>query len=212
MGRVHFIAALLVALYMGILPLHSLASAEIRRIRARASAAWSERASPIVYPILVAVLICGILGMQDVPDWDDNTTVYLTNLGDAGIAQWLPCALALLCGLLAIGGLLRRAYATGQKSLFLCSLFVFLLWVVPIVGDAIWANWKLQMSDPYNATLPFSWIFGSSPPGTLVAVWTDMPITFWPGLVVQAIIAALLQLLGYRAMGGERRRRLAGDS
>ncbi|MCH7701081.1 MAG: hypothetical protein IID37_05290 [Planctomycetes bacterium] len=212
MGQTHFIAALIVSLFVGILPLHSLASAEIRAVRARARAPWSERASPMVFAILIVVLICGLLGVGDVPDWDGRTAVYPTNLQDAGFARWLPCAVALLCGLLAIGGLLRFAYSTGQKPLFLCSLFVVIAWGFPIVGDVGWANWKLQMSDPYNATLPFSWIFGSSPPGTLVAVWTDMPITFWPGLVVQAIIAALLQLLGYRAMGGERRRRLAGDS
>lgn len=211
MGQVHFIAALLGALLFGLVPLHSLASAEILRVRARATARWRERASPIVYPIVVVVLICGILGIKDVPNWDNRTTVYLTNILSAGFARWLPSALALLYGLLAIGGMLRFAHATGQKPLSVCSLFIILMWVVPIVGDLIWANWKYQ-SDLRSTLLPFSWIFGSSPPGTLVAVWTDMRINFGPGLFVQAIIAALLQWLGYRAMGRERRRRLAGDS
>lgn len=212
MGQTHFIAGLIVSLFVGILPLHSLASAEILAVRARARAPWSERASPMVYAILIVVLICGLLGVGDVPDWDGRTAVYPTNLQDAGFARWLPCAVALLCGLLAIGGLLRLACSTGQKPLFLCSLFVVIVWGFPIVGDVGWANWKLQVNHPYNAPLPLSWIFGSSPPGTLAAAWTDLRITLWPGLFVQAIIAAILQFLGYRAMGRERRRRLAGDS
>ena len=211
-GQVHFITALLATLLIGIIPLHSLALTEIRRIRSGVSGTWKDRAWPIVFPMAVVLLICGILGIRDIPNFVIDGRVCPTNLRDAGIARWWPTALALLFGLLAIGGLLRRAYATRKTALFLCSLFIVFVWAGPIVGDAIWANWKRETSNLYNAGIPLSWIFGSSPPGTVVVAWVNLAITPWPGLAVQAIIAAILQVLGYRAMGRERRHRLASDS
>lgn len=120
------------------------------------------------------------------------------------IVEYSPVAFLATCGgwiaaflilpLVALGGLLRVAYATSTKALWLVVSFIVMIWAMPPLVDLIIGNVTAR-----QASEPLSALMAISPIGawTIILRLADGPLA--PALTFHSVLAAGSLLLATRA-------------
>ncbi|MBX3394712.1 MAG: hypothetical protein KF841_05050 [Phycisphaerae bacterium] len=141
--------------------------------------------------IASALVVFGVLGLvaprQVIAGFDGNL-------------HWpIPDAIALVIAsfllfMLAAGGLMRIAYCHLRSAGWLTAIFVVVLWAFPLLAEMF-----VQLANEFSEDDPATFLFGISPLGTWIILIKDFNGPVWPGLAIQAGLAACLQLFARRS-------------
>lgn len=204
-SNAQLLATLVISLLLALLPISGACADRARLIRGATARVWAERVSSRHVAVLAVVLICLALGLpglaSDVdPVWDIAFT------GETA-SEWLYTALAMVAGLLAIDGFARMSRLFNKSVLMAHLLFLIGAWALPPAADYLYGLLRLAgAADPY-AAVTVGPLFGCSPVGTMINVWTGLGAPVIPGLIVQGLLALTLSLLAFRTERREIARR-----
>lgn len=168
---------------------------------------WRDRVPPVVVAIAAAVMIVVVMAGLGEPVWTDLAPSGLneTQQSDSFVRPWCGSALACLCATLTMRSVFGIFYRLLKSPKFVIGMFALVAWGAPPVVDAV----RAEMTRDVGAATEYSWIFGCSPVGTIMASWSDLGVAIWPGLIVQAVLLCSLTLVEWQV---RRRRRRALDS
>lgn len=96
--------------------------------------------------------------------------------------------------MLSAGGLMRVTYCYMRSAGWLTVTFVVVLWVFPLLAELF-----VQLAYELTKDDPATFLFGVSPLGTWLILIKGINGPVWPGLAIQAGLAAGLQLLARRS-------------
>ncbi len=190
-----WVGTMIGSLLVGAFLVNSAVACGIAVRRGAASRGWGDRVPHSLVTFLIALMICVIMssiGFSLWKKWLSTDDVFNTT---AAIRTWGYSLAACMLAMFMLRGWLVMIYARAKKPAKYGTLVVFLLlWAVPIVLDVALASLEVEN----NLEPQMSWIFACSPAGTIVAVWENMDIDLWPGILVQAAIAGLFSLIAWR--------------
>lgn len=177
---------------------------------------WSDRISDLLVVVLSVLLICGLMAGVGATIWPELLSHTYTPRGggpglplmDRAIRVWGWTFAACLLALLTIRSVSEVAYTRLKSSNAMLGVFVLAVWAVPPLADLIRAEYLRE----FHRQAEYSWFFGCSPAGTVIAAWCDLGVGVVPGLGVQALTAAALIVLARRVCHRTNRRVTAGAS
>ncbi len=185
---------------------------ECRRLIARGAMPRhrSDRIPDLIVILLATALICGVSAGVGLTIWTGlirpPLAPDLVDRSVGGLSAWMPhgvgvwpltatvCVTALLAAR-AVFALTARWLKSGPVA---GVVLLLIYWAVPLIGDAI----RAELAADYRSGTTHSWLLTLSPPGMLAAIWMDLKVSLWPGLLFQIGLAALLSLLPTVRRGG----------
>lgn len=151
---------------------------------------WSDRVPAMLTALIATALICGGMAGIGGPIWrkmgGEHTTVGL----------WLYTTSACLLAMLTARAVFLAAHPLWKRPRTLGTVLLFVIWAAPPLTDLIQAE---ATRDSYNDPV-YTSLLGYSPAGTIVAVWADVDVSVWPGLLAQALMAAALSVIAWLLM------------
>jgi hypothetical protein len=174
-----FIASIVVAMLLAILPIASSARANDEYHRYAGPTSTHRRPLPTyIVCLLSTAVICLFPSLHP-------------RLGTTSInAAFVHTAVIVLASVAAIGFLLRWAYRVRSKPGVILLIWVALVWIVPLVGDTMYRALSEKTDAGIISTL--------SPIGALIASWNDRHFLVIPGIVFQCgmvLLPATLYIL-----------------
>jgi hypothetical protein len=168
-----FIATIVASMLLAIVPIAS--SARANRDYHRDRIAGSIRRPPLstwITTLLAFALICAFLKFPPPTQALEKSTLIQT-------------ALILLASLGSLALLFRWGYLVTSKLWIIAVIWLVLLWILPLVGDAIHRAFSIQQDSSLGivATL--------SPIGALILTWDNRKISAVPGIAFQFAMALL---------------------
>ncbi|HWL94584.1 MAG TPA: hypothetical protein VNT79_13760 [Phycisphaerae bacterium] len=118
-------------------------------------------------------------------------------LDETSLSLWPAVGYAMLAfflAMLALGGLLRFSYAYVKRATWIVAIFILLAWAAPLIGDL-----TLEAAGDRGPGAPRSALFAMSPVGLWLVVIAGHDAPIQVGLIVQAVLAGGMMLLGRRA-------------
>jgi len=203
-----FIATLLLSLLLAAVPVSGACIDRARLLKGGQATAWAERVSSRWVIMACVGAVCLAMGLSGAY-WEDGENRVAVAFARATAGPWACTVLAAVAGMTALDGFFRVMYLARRRILGPSAAFVFAIWLAPPAVDYLLGLWRSsRLADPFGS-LDFSLLFGCSPPATIVAVWTDLNVPVWPGLIVQVVLAAVMTRLAIKAERAEIRRRRA---
>ena len=147
-----------------------------------------DRISDVTTSAAAAVMVCVIMCGVGYPVWTDLVVESSRDSVPLGSAFWAwGCTFAaILTALFLARAALSITYPLIRTApRFIALAPVIFIWVAPAVLDAAIAEAGRSYSDPFE----LSPLFGCSPIGTMILMWTEATAPVLPGLGVQAILA-----------------------
>ncbi len=189
-----WIATMIGALLIGAFIMNGAVACGMAVRRGAAPRGWGDRVPHGLVAILITIAICMIMAACGLSLWKNWLVVDGKLTLSAALYAWDFCLVACLTAMLSIRGWLIMVYAKAKKPKY-GTVFVFLmLWCAPMGFDLLRAGYANNFQDEPQ----MSWLFACSPAGTIAAVWADMGLKLLPGILVQAAIAGLLSMVGWR--------------
>jgi len=141
-------------------------------------------ATAVVFGILAACYQWVVADQPDMLVWNKGVPTVVWIIG------------TFLLALLTAGGIFYATYASGSKVAWAFVLLVIVTWLVPVVAEFGYAQFRDQVRAEHWR---FSPIFGCSPVGTWILTLFRLEGPIIPGVVVQAMFAAGAGYLARRA-------------
>lgn len=198
------VATMLLMMLVGCVPVYG---AEFIRMAGRRNltpGAPLERPA-FVIPATTALIV--IASALTVTAWrqvggTDSTLIQLTPVG------WTLVTIIVASWFIGTAGVLRLLQAARYRAVIMpVALWTFALWGIPPFVEQLR---RLSVSLASDAEPSWSSLIACSPAGALIAVWTDIRLSVWPGVVFQAAVAVGVFWVGH-AMMAKKRRRTLGD-
>ncbi len=185
-----WIATMILAL---VIALPAIAGAvECRMLGKRGSTprGWSDRVPAVITALIAAALICGGMAGIGAPQWR-------TMVGErTAVDLWLYTTPACFLAMLTARAVFLAAYPMWKRPRTLGTILLFVIWAAPPLIDLVQAQ---ATQDSYSHPV-YSSLMGYSPAGTIVAVWSDVDVSVWPGLLAQALMAVALSVIAWLLM------------
>jgi hypothetical protein len=194
---------LALSLLIALVPLNGAVECRILIRGGAAARDWVDRVPDWLVAVLGGLMICLVMALAGLPLWPTliGGSVDPAQLGAVYWRAWLYTLAACVLALLFARGLLVVAYSFFKSPRGPAGALILATWAGPLLLDYILAD----VFRDYGEALTFSWLFGCSPPGTIVAVWKELPASLWQGLIPQLVLALLLTSMAWRI--GNRRLR-----
>jgi len=185
---VQWISALISSLLVAIVPLAGSAICSQRIRQGAAARGWTDRVPDWLVAVVCAPLLCGVLGVIASEVWRPLIATGAAAGGsDADIALfvWGMTLAAAALFLLTVLGLLR-AVCWSNRGMRVIALIIA---IVGLAGPPVVDGVLTALQHEFGYAPDPSWVFGCSPAGTIIAVWSSMNTPLAPGLGVQAAAA-----------------------
>ncbi len=193
--RNQWVATMILSLVVALVPLNGVVACRLLISRGALPRGRWDRASDLVVAFVAAAMIClamGLIGIErcqeDVPRW-----LSLDGAIDPCVLLWLLTGVVCLSALLSARGLFVLSYGLLGKPRLIAGLVLALAWGGPSGAALVIA----EATHVYNEPLEVGWLFGCSPVGSLVTLWTDLETPLAPGLTLQVLLAAVATLAAW---------------
>lgn len=144
----------------------------------------TDRWSSLWVSVAAGALICGVMALAG---W--NVQPIAAPVGERLATQgsaWGWSLGACLSGCLTLRAVLILTANWSRGRWFVAGFLIIMLWSLPPILDGVRAD-LLRIGERPTA---LSALVGFSPAGTLAAVWLQLPIALWPGMIGQVLITA----------------------
>jgi hypothetical protein len=186
-------ASVLVAL----IPISGAVECRVLAQRGASMRGASDKVPSLLVTFLATVMIVGALIGLGYPTWPGILRISASLEAQTRLAAysqtWGPTLLAVLTALLSARAVFVIGHALLRSPKWLVTLFVIAFWALPPLGDLIVSEALRE----YGRKAGLTWVFGSSPAGTIAIVWNSTRAVLWPGLLVQCGLALVLTLLAH---------------
>ncbi len=195
-----WVAALIASLIVASVAINGTAVCNFLTKNGTASRGWPDRIPCWAVTLVAVALICGMMATVGFGAWRELFLVFdpvrEMEVLDARAAKiaWAYTVVTILLALIVSRGVLVSTIAIARKPNIVGYVFLIFIFAAPPIADAAFA---IALADHFEEPM-FSWLMGGSSPGTLIAVWLDLPINLKPGLAIQAGLALFSSLLAWR--------------
>jgi hypothetical protein len=194
-AHIQWAATLTVALLIALIPINGAVECRLLARRGVTLRGWTDRVSDWLVAILAGILICATAGLIGIPVWWPQAADAPPAPGPTPLlSEWAMTVLACLLAMVFARSLFVFTYSRFRSPKLAIAVCVFIAWAAPLLFDLTVAEVRRDYPDP----LSFTWLFGCSPAGTFLSVWTGIDAPVWPGLIPQALLALCATLAARR--------------
>ncbi len=189
-----WVSTMIGSLLVGAFLVNSAVACRIAVRRGAASRGWGDRVPHSLVTFMIALMICVIMSSVGYSLWKRWLSIDGVINTEATFHAWGYSLAACMLAMFMLRGWLVMIYTRAKKPKYGTIFVFFLLWCVPIGLDALRAGLECD----FQGEPEMSWLFACSPAGTIAAVWANMGLNLFPGILAQAAIAGLLSMLAWR--------------
>jgi hypothetical protein len=191
-ATVQWIATALISMFVALVPISGAVQCRLLIERGTAPRDSTDRMPDMLAAVIAALMLLASMSTVGLPIWEELPLSNRLRIGflSTEASAWLYTAVAVICGLFTIRGLMVMLYARMKKPVSWLFAFLMLLWVVPVIVDLALAGIRTGMERIEDLTL----LTGMSPLGMILVTWSGGFVPLLPGVGAQVLLAGLFTL------------------
>lgn len=189
-----WVATLIGSLLVAAVPISGAVDCRYMIARGASPRGWADRISDLLTAASAAALI-SIVAIVVAYFGAGRVLPPAPHLPDADWeSSWRPTVAACFLALITVRGVMAAIYPLMKSAKVVAVMILLLAWGLPPAIDGI----RIAYLRDAGQKASLSYLTGCSPAGTIANAWYQLEFEHWPGLAIQAVVAALATFLAWQ--------------